>query len=252
MYATKEIIRLYASVKDLENTFVSSQIENVFVDDFKIIYPDGLTAYHQCKDVAQLGWGKDKSGHLLYDFKWQKTYSIDNGELFRLKIVYSHKDCDIHIKPIPEIIEDVTEKELFPAYPTLNAFLLVSEDIKDDIKAVLAKNSYDKLGNFAEIVRSIWLDFSMGNERVSLSEIKNLVVKNYGEIITFRDMPDAELPNVLKDIFDRFPDFSYTINGNSVLRTYRKLSGQYNLSDDLNSTIIQANPTEIFNLLTLL
>ena len=254
IYATKEIIRLYALVEDLEKTVVSSQLKNAFVDDFQILYPDGLAVYHQCKDVTSLSWGKEEKGDLLYDFKWQKTYSTGYGEFFRLKIVYSHPDCDIHIKPIPEIIEDVTEREHFPAYLTLNALLIASKDLRDNIMAVLApkENGYtfDDLSAFAEIIRSNWLESA--NKKISLLEIKNQTIAKYSKTINFKDFPNAELPNELKTIFDRFSEFSYRISGNTVFWTYRRLTGRFNPSDELISSIIKCNPTEILNLIILL
>lgn len=255
IYATKEIIRLYSIGANLDSTYVVAQLENSFVDDFQIIYANGLKTYHQCKDTINLSWKKDEKGEPFYDFRWQKTYSIANGELFRLKIVYSNADCKIHADPIPVVIEDVTEKELFPSYQTLNAILLDSEAFRNDIKSILFANkdghSLDKLSVFAEVIRSEWLELAIPNKPVSLSEIKDQTLAKYGDIINFKDLPNVELSSELKIIFNRFPEFSYLINGTNIIWSYKKLSGQFCLSDELNSSIIDNNPSEIFQLITL-
>lgn len=255
IYATKEIIRLYSIGANWNNTYIVAQLENSFVDDFQIIYDNGLKAYHQCKDKIDLSWGKDKKGEPFYDFRWQKTYSVANGEVFQLKIVYSNSCCKIHTSPIPVVIEDVTEKEFFPSYQTLNAILLDSESFRNDIKSILfeSKDGYslDKLSVFAEVIRNEWLELATPNKIVSLSEIKDQTLVKYGNVINFRDLPNVELSNELKIIFDRFPDFSYLINGTNIIWSYKKLSGQFCLSDELNSCIIESNPSEIFQLITL-
>lgn len=255
IYATKEIIRLYSIGANLDNTYVVAQLENSFVDDFQIIYDNGLKIYHQCKDKIDLSWGKDKKGEPLYDFRWQKTYSVANGELFKLKIVYSNSGCKIHTSPIPVAIEEVTEKEFFPSYQTLNAILLDSKSFRNDIKSILFASkdghSLDKLSVFAEVIRSEWLELATPNRIVSLSEIKDQTLVKYGDIINFRDLPNVELSNELKIIFERFPEFSYLINGTNIIWSYKKLSGQFCLSDELNSSIIESNPSEIFQLISL-
>lgn len=255
IYATKEIIHLYSLGVDLDNTYVAAQLEDTFVDDFQIIYDAGLKVYHQCKDTKSLSWEKDEKGEPFYDFRWQKKYSSANGESFKLKIVYSNTSCKIHTSPIPSVIEDVTIKELFPAYPNLNAILVDSEDLQSDIKSILFADrnghTLDKLSAFAEVIRSEWLELAVPNRIVSLSEIKNQTLSKYGAIINFKDLPNVEISDELKMIFDRFPEFSYLVNGKNILWSYKKLSGQFCLSDELNSNIIEANPSEIFQLITL-
>lgn len=256
IYATKEIIRLYSLGVDLDNTYVAAQLENTFVDDFQISYDVGLKVYHQCKDTKSLSWEKDEKGEPFYDFRWQKEYSVANGESFQLKIVYSNIDCKIHTNPVPSIIEDVTIKEQFPAYQNINAILMDSENFQRDIKSILFAgrdgHTFDKLYVFAEVIRSEWLELAVPNRRVSLSEIKNQTLAKYGEIINFKDLPNVELSSKLKTIFDRFFGFSYLVNGKNILWSYKKLSGQFYLSDELNSNIIENNPLEIFQLIALL
>lgn len=254
-FATKEIIRLYSIGVDLDNTYVATQLEDTFVDDFQIVYEDGLKAYHQCKDTKSLTWEKDVKGEPFYDFRWQKIYSVAKGESFQLKIVYSNPDCGIHTSPIPTVIEDVTTKELFPAYPTINALLLSSSDFQNDIKSILfadrGGHTFDKLTTFAEVIRSEWLELAVPNKKVSLSEIKDQTLSKYGNIINFKDLPNVELSEELKIVFDRFPEFSYLVNGQNILWSYKKLSGQFSLSEELESIIIENNPSEIFQLITL-
>lgn len=255
IYATKEIIHLYSLGVDLDNTYVAAQLKDTFVDDFQIIYNDGLKVYHQCKDTVSLSWDEDKKGKPFYDFRWQKVYSVANGESFQLKIVYSNTGCKIHTSPIPSVIEDVTIKELFPAYPNLNAILLESEDLQSEIKSILFADrdghTLDKLSVFAEVIRSEWFELAVPNRLVSLSEIKDQTILKYGAIINFKDLPDVELSDELKNIFDRFPEFSYLVNGQNIFWSYKKLSGQFYLTDELNSRIVETNPSEIFQLITL-
>lgn len=256
IYATKEIIRLYSIGVDLANTYVVSQLEDSFVDDFQIIYDNGLKTYHQCKDNINLSWGNDEKGSLFYDFKWQKEYSAATKELFQLKIVYSNSSCKIHTSPVPDTIEGVTEKELFPPYQTLNAILLASESFRNDIKSSLFASkdghSLDKLSVFAEVIRSEWLELASPNKIVSLADMKKETLVKYGNIINFRDLPNVELSHELEIIFDQFPEFSYLVNGTNIIWSYKKLSGQFCLSDELNSKIIENNPSEIFELIKLL
>ena len=255
IYATKEIIRLYSLGVDLDNTYVAAQLKDAFVDDFQIIYDTGLKVYHQCKDTVSLSWDEDKKGKPFYDFRWQKEYSIGNGEAFQLKIVYSNPECKIHTSSIPTVIEDVTIKELFPAYSNLNTIIQDSEDLQNEIKSILFADrdghKLDQLYTFAEVIRSEWLELAEPNRLVSLSEIKDQTILKYGAIINFKDLPDVELSDELKNIFDRFPEFSYLVNGQNIFWSYRKLSGQFYLTDEVNSSIIETNPSEIFQLITL-
>lgn len=255
IYATKEIIRLYSLGVDLEKTSVAAQLKDTFVDDFQIIYEDGLKAYHQCKNTKSLTWDNDEKGEPLYDFRWQKTYSDSKGESFQLKIVYSDIDCKIHTSPIPSQIADVTVKEYFPAYPNLNVTLASSEDMQNNIKSILFEgkdgHTMDNLLAFAEIIRSEWLELAFPNIPVSLSEIKNETITKFGNIINFKDLPNVEISNDLKMIFGRFPEFSYSVNGKNIIWSYKRLSGQFFLSDELNSSIIENNPTDIFQLISL-
>ena len=255
IYATKEIIRLFSCSVNLENIYLSAQLDDTFVDDFQIIYENGQKVYHQCKNVQELSWGNGQKGSLLYDFKWQKTYSTANGESFRLKIVYSNSDCDLHICSIPDEITEVTDKELFSAYPTLNAILVASENFRNDIKAVLFGgmngHTFDKLSAFAEIIRSEWLETATPNNWVSLASIKELSLHKYPRVINYKDLPNVELSNELKSIFERFQDFHYEINGANILWSNKNLSGQFLMTDTISSRIIDGNPKDIFQLITL-
>lgn len=255
IYATKEIIRLLSLGVNLDNTYLAVQLENTFVDDFQIVYDDGMKTYHQCKDTETLTWEKDEKGEPFYDFRWQKEYSIANGELFQLKIVYSNDKCQIHKNAIPALIKDVTVKEFFPAYPSLNAIVLASADFQTDIKNILLADreghTFDKLSRFAEVIRSQWLELAIPNRAVSLSEIKDKTVSKFGDIINFKDLPNVELSEDLKCILGRFPEFSYQVNGQNILWSYKNLSGQFCIIKELNSKIIENNPSEIFQLITL-
>lgn len=169
--------------------------------------------------------------------------------------MYSNPECKIHTSSIPTVIEDVTIKELFPAYPNLNTIILDSEDLQNEIKSILFADrdghKLDKLYTFAEVIRSEWLELAIPNKLVSLSEIKDQTISKYGAIINFKDLPDVELSDEIKTIFNKFPEFSYLVNGKNILWSYKKLSGQFLLSDDLTLKIIETNPSGIFQLITL-
>lgn len=256
IYATKEIIRLFADLKEWEDTTVTCQVENVFVDDFRIVYPNGLITYHQCKDTQVLSWKDDERGKPLYDFKWQKSYSSANNENFKLKIVYSDSNCGIHSEPIPNQIKDVTEKELFHSHPTLTAFINNSDEICNYIKKVSqytnGSSSLDELLAFAEIIRSQWQEMGTPNKEVSLSAIRNSAEAMFGGIINFRDKQDVSLPNDLKFIFQKFPEFSYSVAGNRVNWIFRNMTGVFVPAEDIINRIISQNPDDIFELISLL
>ena len=74
LYATKEIVRLLYENQDPNETYISSQLENEFVDDFWILTPDNLEVFHQLKNTQTLSWGKNEIGNLLFDFDCQKAW----------------------------------------------------------------------------------------------------------------------------------------------------------------------------------
>lgn len=256
IYATKEIIRLFAYVKEWDETTVTSQLENVFVDDFRIVYPDGQKTYHQCKDTQELSWKGNEKGKPFYDFKWQRIYSFADKERFKLKIVYSNPQCAIHLEQVPQPINDVTEKELFHSYPTLTAILLDSADVRNNIKNISYYSdggySLDNLLAFAEVVRSQWKELGTPNREVSLSDIRNSAEAKYGGIINFRDTEDVSIPDDLGMIFLKFPEFTYSVAGNSVIWRFKKMTGVFIPTDDIVSKIISQNPTDIFELISIL
>ncbi|MDE6369720.1 MAG: hypothetical protein K2K94_10845 [Muribaculaceae bacterium] len=57
IYATKEIVRLFAEGADINTTYLATQLEYVFVDDLNILYTDGKRVYCQLKDKINLSWG---------------------------------------------------------------------------------------------------------------------------------------------------------------------------------------------------
>lgn len=256
LYATKEIIRVFSSGLDLSNTTFSKQMEDVFVDDLGIVYPDGLIVYHQCKDTRNLTWNTSGKGEPFYDFCWQRTYSSANGENFRLKIVYSNPDCHLHSAPVPDKIADVTETELFLAYSNVNELLLGSEEFRSSIQAVLFEgnegHTLDKLSTFAEIVRSMWMELSSPDQPIPLSDIKERIIEKYSREVNFRDLPNVELPLDLVEIFNRFNGFSYVVNGKNILWSYKGISNQIAYTDSYGEKIIRTDPKNITDLLTLI
>ncbi|MCD8395358.1 MAG: hypothetical protein LUC85_11135 [Bacteroidales bacterium] len=256
IYASKEIVRLLAQFNNWENIFVASQIEDAFVDDFLIVPPDGYSIYHLCKNVQSLDWNKEQKGDPLYDFFWQRAYSLSNQERIKLKLVYSNEECKVHFAEIPDKIKDVTEKEHFKAYPSMNAMVIDNPSFRADINSIVAYNedgyTYDELCALAEIIKCQWEELGQPNARVSLAQIKQRAQDKYPGQINFKGSRNVEIDDNVVEIFSTFRGFKYRTEGNNLRWQYRRMIGVTALSDELATKIIVSNPQNIFDLISIL
>lgn len=255
IYATKEIVRLFASGVDINSTYIGTQIDGVFVDDLHIMMEETKT-YIQLKDKKNLAWGKLNKGDIMYDFYWQSSYSQAANENFQLKIVYSQLDCPIHSTEIPQEIAKVTLKEFFPSFQNLTMLLQESKELRDNLHAIMNYPGdtlpLDMQSASVEFIKSQFLELAMPNRLVSLGEIREAYERKHPECPNFKDSTNVFLPNELLEIFKSFVQFSFTISGNTLYWKYKRMDGTTILTPELISRICEIRPREIFELITLL
>lgn len=255
IYATKEIVRLFASGVDIHSTYIGTQMDGVFVDDLHIIFDETKT-YIQLKDKKNLGWGNLNRGDVMYDFYWQSSYSKAANEKFQLKIVYSQLDCPIHSVEIPQEIAEVTIKEFFPSFQNLTILLQDSKKLRDNLQAIMnypgGTLPLDMQSASVEFIRSQFMELAIPNRLVSLAEIKEAYERKHPECPNFKDSSNVFLPDELLEIFNSFVQFTFTVSGNSLYWKYKRMEGTTILTSELISTICEIRPQEIFELITLL
>lgn len=250
-YATYQIADcIFRYLRELKNVHFSSQLESVFVDDLLIENPDLHKTYHQLKNVMSLTWQAGISHTLSSDFKRQMEISSENKEDFDLKLVYSDQNSKVAEMPIE--IAQYTSTCHFPFYPTLNQLILSYPPFKEAIKQIAAQSEAtdETLAGIASAILGAWC--SCEQENISLQQIADHVQqmgKGYVNIITY---PTITISQECQNIFNSVERFTYNINGTTLYWSCGNMTGSTPWNEDLESMIVDINPTNKWSLIELL
>lgn len=153
-YLIASLMHQYAT--QMEEVYLSSQLENTFVDDLLIEKPTTRKIYHQLKNVVNLAWQTGKPRSLESDFKKQIEISTEKGENFELKLIFSNSKSTVSV--IPAQIASSTTSEYFPACASINQLILSYPPFRDAIQLVMAQSQSgdDELSGVASAILGAW------------------------------------------------------------------------------------------------
>lgn len=152
-YAVFSILREMS--KGHVEAFVSSQVEEAYVDD--LLIDDGeRKTYHQLKNVEKLSWGDMQHGDLKYDFIMQGKLCKERSEKFFLKLVVTH-DFEKLNKLLPTELADVATVEFYPMLPDFNRYVYYPVFADVAIQAIGCESfELEKVENVSTVLLGLW------------------------------------------------------------------------------------------------
>ncbi len=234
----------------LNNIYLSSQVENAFVDDFLIVYSDHHKTYCQLKNVQSLTW---QTGKLKYDFIRQKEISTKRQENFDLLLVYS--DSRKAVVKIPDEIVSCTTTSFFPNCRSLNELILSYEPFKQAILNIVCNKQIedDKLFGIAGAFLGAWNSTSQQN--VTLNDIistsyiigKGFININIPETVNIEISDESQ--KIFKDC-----GLDYQVNGSMLTWNTKnnRLKGELKWSEDIEEKLSDIHPSDMWNLIEIL
>lgn len=251
-YSIYKIAVLLKKFPSNDETRLSAQIKDSFVDDLYISHKQGSAEFYQLKNVQTLTWQTGSSHPIEYDFRKQKELMNNVAIPFTLFLVYSNTDCNI--SKIPESISDCTKIEYFPYCSSLNRLLLESIEFKNAISDISAYTlaPVDKLYELSTILLGVW--DSLEKKDVALIEIVQKIkgFSYIGNNFIFEE--DLQVDFLARKIYDNIPNFHYMIFGSTFYWSYKvKMKGEIERGNYLvfESKVIKNEPNT-FNDLELL
>lgn len=245
LYAVYQMALLIDSHRDnLSTTFLSSQVDGAFVDDF-LVNENEVLAYHQIKNVKALNWGKE----LLQDFNRQLHLSNSRNEDFTLKLVYSNRTCNL--LPIPDSIISHTSIEYFPYASTINQLLLSYSPFRDAISNISFSQSDDALLMLATLMYGVWAAAECHNQTslASLSEQIKKLSKGNIDMNIYSYMPiSKECANIFENI-----GVTYYVYDTNLYWSYGYFEGKCKWDNSLEKSLINSSPSnweELINILS--
>lgn len=249
-YATYQIALLMNQyLSQLNEIYLTSQMEEVFVDDLLIRNLDTLLIYHQIKDVKGLTWAYGESHSLLFDFTRQKEISMEKNERFCLKLVFS--DLKSSVCKIPTEIEECTIVEYFPACTSINELILSHSSFKNAIQNIAIQEEVedDELSGIASAILGAWC--SVRQKNISLQQILDITYSKGKGFINIKTYPTIKISEVCKDILTRF-ELSFYTNGSTLYWSYHRLKGETIWTKELEFKLENADISNIWDLMEIL
>lgn len=251
-YAVYQIVSCISKYNSsLDCVEFQTQLENTFVDDLLIAYPE-RNIYHQLKNTKSLSWGKvNKQGDIAFDFARQIEECSERNEDFALKLVYSLKNSKISGR-IPEEIKDWTSTEYFDYSADLNSLVIISTPFKYALRSITPdgeKMSTDVLVNIASVFLGVWKGCDSKN-RISLKEI----VRKAEDFryVNLKIYPDENISEDCRRILDAVEGFEYHISGRMFYWSIGRMNGCCPWPDNMEAEIIRQHPTDKWKLMSML
>lgn len=246
VYCIASLMERY--MQRLDDVCLSSQVEACFVDDLLVAGPDGKRIYHQLKDVKGLTW---KAGRLKSDFTRQMELSEEEGEIFRLKLVYS--DPKSTVTKIPEELERCTTVSFFPSCSTLNQLLLSYQPFREAIRQITLTEEAkdDELFGVAGILLGVW---NGGVQTaISIRHINDVVRRNGKGYVNIKTYPNVELSAECRQILERY-GFQFHTSGIKLYWSTAggRLKGEVEWTPELECRMKEHVPADKFELIELL
>ncbi|MCQ2350647.1 MAG: hypothetical protein MJ003_01590 [Paludibacteraceae bacterium] len=213
-YVVKEILLLSLQYsKCLESVFLTQQKSDCFVDDLVIRNPD-IRIYCQLKNQQSLTWSSGKGDRtLLSDFKRQAELCRKNGEVFKLRLVYSASDADIN--GVPADISDCTECEFFNGYSSLSQ--MVQSDVFNGWRKTCP---LDKMDEYATMVLGTWCSQDRNDTEVSISKFFTQVESKFHAKIPAIGY-DESAHSIIAAVLPKIAGIEYQIADGSLLISYQ-------------------------------
>lgn len=231
--------------------FFQTQLQDSFVDDLLIHLPN-IKIYHQLKNTVSICWESSNKHSLASDFHRQKRICQENGESFKLKLIYSCASIDLN-SSVPDNIADCTRAEFFPYCEGITDTILRCENFKTALQNISPKkelSSDDEIFNIAVVFLASWLKLKSGLTRISLADVLQNV-KNINHI-NLNFYPSIIISEHAKRILDNIPNFNYIIMNQQLEWSFGNFSGNLMWDKDFESKLLKENPTDVHSLLTIL
>lgn len=235
---------------NLSTTYVTSQVENSFVDDFLIRTSEDKKIYYQLKNVKKLDWS---TKNLEYDFRRQMEISSEIGEKFMLKLVNSNRNNLEKLNDKPKRISHCTEIIFFPASESYNQLLYICPDFKNAIRNITVGDDAkdDELFGVVMAISAVW-DNSTQND-VSIREILDKVCNTY-KYIKIKSYQHISIRKECQEILQKF-NVDYYVNGEILYWSFSSANGVFNgqvvWTDGLEKYLLENTPSDISELVTI-
>ena len=231
--------------------FFQTQLQDSFVDDLLIHLPD-IKIYHQLKNTVSICWESSNKHSLASDFHRQKRICQENGESFKLKLIYSCASIDLNSSD-PDNIADCTRAEFFPYCEGITDTILRCENFKTALQNISPKkelSSDDEIFNIAVVFLASWLKLKSGLTRISLADVLQNV-KNINHI-NLNFYPSIIISEHAKRILDNIPNFNYIIMNQQLEWSFGNFSGNLIWDNNFERKLIKEKPTDAHSLLSIL
>ena len=230
------------------NVHLATQVPETFVDDLLIVQEGLHKTYHQLKDVKNISWA---SNNLKCDFERQRDISLENGEQFALKIVYS--DADSSVGAVPETISDCTTAEHFPSCPSIQSLYFSFQPFQQAVKNIatpLNSTDNDLIGISGALLGAWGMVDSQSS--TSLEEILEKVYNIGKGLININTYPSSiKVSDDCSALFHQI-GVQFQVSGTSLYWSYRSFSGYLPWTKEAEERIIAASPKEFKDIIDLL
>ncbi|MCF2602196.1 hypothetical protein JQM84_00530 [Parabacteroides distasonis] len=251
-YAVYQIVSCLTRFKDrLDTVQFQAQLEDAFVDDLLIAYPE-INVYHQLKNTQDISWGDpQKKGDIAFDFAHQIEDCKERNEAFSLKLVHSANKAEIDTK-MPEEIKDFSAGEWFSYYGDINQMVLLCEDLRSTLKAISGNSAEitdDELTNIATVFLGAWKALSF-NRKVKLAELLHKVESQTR--VNLSIYPDQRISDACQEILDAIEGIEYYVRGKMFYCRFGHFTGLCPWPDEMEERIISNHPTTKMELFMLI
>ena len=245
IFAIYKIASLLKDYQNTQETVISAQIEDAFVDDLFLSLPQDKYEFYQIKNVQSLTWQSGSSQSLQYDFNRQKELMDAKNASYELFLIYS--DSNSNVSNVPHPISQCTRTIFFPYYTSLNRLLWEYNDFKSVISNIAANRdaTVDELLGLATILMGVW----------DASDKTNLSLVQY--IQKIKDLPLTGNTFIFVEeliinpkaivIYNKIPNFTHWIVGNAFYWSYKNMKGSINKGSYLSfEMLVIANKPQNF------
>lgn len=249
-YATYQIaflLHIFADKMDIVK--VSGQMPYTFLDDFVITLPQ-KRIYHQIKNVNGLRWNNgNKTNTLEDDFKCQKAVCQENGENFKLKLVYSDESCNAG-KAIPESISDCTDLVHFKYASDINACILSNTEFKNALSNISIDKHNDKLTDLGTCLLGIWC--GCRQDCVAIRYFYDGIKRISKVGVSLVNFPSVPMTDECNAIFDNI-GIQKEINGNLMRWKHRGIfNGSISWSSEIDEKLCRENPKDFLTFFSII
>lgn len=251
-YAVFQIV-VYARKykKSLDCVFFQTQLKDSFVDDLLIVYPSQKKVYHQLKNTKRLSWGEvGVKGDLAYDFCCQIQICSTIKESFVLKLVHS-LGTQAAVSKIPKSISKQSRVEYFEYADSLEKLILTYGKFNKSLRRIAAqgeKATDDELLHIATVFLGLWKRKNT-TQQVDLKKLVDGAIKCKVNLSIY---DNVSISPAFEDYLDSIEGLEYYLCGLFFYWQIGKMSGACEWTDECETAILKAKPTNKWELIELL